>query len=173
MISLTFVRISNCSHGTVGRTTGFRSGRYGFESQPLHTCFNFSSIPEDRDTPLSCIRSLETRIFLKLGMVPPPHEIFRYCVTKNFRQKIVMPPSFARKYSIPDFFWNTEGFSHEFFRTVRQKNSQRKIVISLSYAWHFSIPEIFLYTEVFPNEIFRYCETKYFELKVVIPPLLH
>ena len=33
-------QFSNCSHGTVGRTTGLRSGRYGFEYQPLPTFFN-------------------------------------------------------------------------------------------------------------------------------------
>ena len=51
MILLTFARNSNCSHGTVGRTTGFRSARYGFESQPLPPLFNFINTTENPDTP--------------------------------------------------------------------------------------------------------------------------
>ena len=39
IISLTFVRISNCSHGTVGTTTGFWSEMYGLEYQTLPTFF--------------------------------------------------------------------------------------------------------------------------------------
>ena len=35
MISLTFFKISNCSHSILGRTKGFWSGRYGFKSQHL------------------------------------------------------------------------------------------------------------------------------------------
>ena len=41
MISLTFVRSSNGSHGAVGRTTGFWSARYGFESPNLPKFFIF------------------------------------------------------------------------------------------------------------------------------------
>ena len=50
MNSLTFVRNSNDSHGTVGRTTGFRSGGYGFESQPLPPFLNLIITTENRDT---------------------------------------------------------------------------------------------------------------------------
>ena len=54
---------SNGSHGTMSGTTGFRSGRYGFESQALTTLFNLIITTENRDTaPPS----------------PPMHKIFRY-----------------------------------------------------------------------------------------------
>ena len=43
----------NGSHGTMGRTTGFWSGRFGFESQILRTFFNLHITTENRDTPLS------------------------------------------------------------------------------------------------------------------------
>ena len=51
MISLTFVRSSNGSHGTVGRTTVVWSGRYGFESQPSPTFLIITT--ENLDTPPS------------------------------------------------------------------------------------------------------------------------
>ena len=41
---------SNGSHGTMGRTTGFWSGRFGFESQPFSTFFNLFNTTENRDT---------------------------------------------------------------------------------------------------------------------------
>ena len=88
MISLTFVRNSNGSHGTVGRTTGFWSGRYRSESQPLPT-------------------------FLK------------YYDAKLWYR----PRSYAWKFSIPEFFWNQEGFPHEIFWDSETKQFRRKIVI--------------------------------------------
>ena len=67
-----FFRNSNGSHGTVGRKTGFESGRYGFESQPSATFFNLIIITtENRDTTLLCMKIFDTRIFLKQGRVPP------------------------------------------------------------------------------------------------------
>ena len=49
MISLTFVRSSKGSHGTVGRTTLVSSGRYGFESQPSPTFLIITT--ENSETP--------------------------------------------------------------------------------------------------------------------------
>ena len=69
MILLTFARNSNCSHGTVGRTTGFWSARYGFESQPLPPLFNFINTTENRDTPLFCMKIFDTRTSLNPGRV--------------------------------------------------------------------------------------------------------
>ena len=60
----------NCSHGTMGRTTGFRSARYGFESQPLPTFFNLIITTENRGTLLLCMKSIDTRNFPKHRRVP-------------------------------------------------------------------------------------------------------
>ena len=67
MISLTFVRKSNCSHGPVGRQQG--SEAVGTGSNPslyLHF-FNSINATENRDTPppppLLCMIIFETRIF--------------------------------------------------------------------------------------------------------------
>ena len=54
-ISLTFVGICNCPHGTVVRTKAFGNGGYGFNSEPLPTFFNFFNTTENRETPLPFI----------------------------------------------------------------------------------------------------------------------
>ena len=79
MISLTFVTNSNGSHGTVGKTTGFSSGRYGFESQLLPTLYNLTITTENCDTPTIT------------------HEKFQY-----------QNSSEARKGSYTKFFWYCE-----------------------------------------------------------------
>ena len=112
-------------------------------------------------------------------------EIFWYSQTKTFRRKIFsvlwnkkkfprwsFPPSFAWKFSIPEFFRNTEVFSYEFYRHCETKIFQRSLVISPSYAENFAIHEIFWNTELLPNEIFRYCVTKVFDGETWYPPSL-
>ena len=126
MISLTFVRISNCSHGIVGRTTGFRSRNYGVESQALPTFFNFINTTENRDNPFLCMRSFEARNFLKPRMVP--YEISWYCETKKFRRiNVITPIHLIHKlFYTPEKFWYTERFPHEVFRHCETKKSWTK-----------------------------------------------
>ena len=64
---MTFVGISfpNGSHGRVGRTTWFRSGRYGLEFQPLPAFLNLNMKTENRDMQ----ECFDTRSFLKPGKV--------------------------------------------------------------------------------------------------------
>ena len=38
------------------------------------------------------------------------------------------PPSYPKIFSLPEFFWNTKGFSHEVFRYFQIKNIRRKTV---------------------------------------------
>ena len=87
-VSLTFVRNSNGSRGTVGRTTGFWSARYGFESQPSPTFLTIITT-ENRDTPPLLPPLLSLNFFapgnlLKHSTQGFPCEFFRYCETKNF-----------------------------------------------------------------------------------------
>ena len=159
MISLAFFRSSNCSNGTVGRTTGSRSGRYGFESQPLHTFLNFINTTEKRDTPFLCMINLETRTFLKPGRVPLrnfsvlwekkiskenviPRLLFSiscssipeiFCSSERFLYEISRHcEHYTWKFSKPDF-WNTEGLRYEYYRHCETEKIQRKIVISLPF----------------------------------------
>ena len=144
MIWLTFIRISDSSHGTVGRATGLWVGRYEFESQPSLTFLNFINTMENRDTPaLLYMKIFETKILLKPGKAhlrnvpvlgdkkfstenreswlpsptpPPPYawyfsipeqiflkhrrvpsEIFWYCETKDFQQKMVIKDRLLHK----------------------------------------------------------------------------
>ena len=78
MISLTYVRISNFSHGTADWTTGFCSA------------FNFINTTENRDTPPLMHENFRYRSFseTKKGS---PRNFLRYCDSKNFRRKIVIP----------------------------------------------------------------------------------
>ena len=93
-----------------------------------------------------------------------PGEVFSVLWDKrNFRQNLESSPSFAWKFSIPDFFWNTEVFSYEFYRQCETINFQRSLVIPPCYAQNFAIHEFFWNTELFPNENFRYCGTNVFD----------
>ena len=65
-----------------------------------------------------------------------------------------MPPSYAWKFSIKEFFWNTKVFSNEIFWYSQTKTFRRKIVIPLLSIKYFSLPEIFWNTEWFPGEVF-------------------
>ena len=86
---------SNGYHGTVDRTTRFWSGRYGFESQPSPTFLIITT--ENLDTP-SLLPPLIHKLFapgnlLKHSTQGFPYEIFLYCETKVFLEKIVIFPS--------------------------------------------------------------------------------
>ena len=48
-------------------------------------------------------------------------KFFRSCQKKNFDKTVKFPPSFARKFSIPEFFRHTEVFSYEFYRHCETK----------------------------------------------------
>ena len=47
----------------------------------------------------------------------------------------MMLPSYAWKFSMPEIFWNTEGFPYEFFWHRETKKIQRKIVMK----WNMEI----------------------------------
>ena len=69
--SMKFVRISKCSNGKEGKTTGFWSGSSEFESQPLPTFFNFINTTENGDSPpLLSIKFFATKIFFKHRKIP-------------------------------------------------------------------------------------------------------
>ena len=93
LISLTFVKNSIDSHGTVGVKTKFCSGRYRFESQPVLTFWKLNITTERRETarPSYAWKILIREISLNVEGFP--YEIFRYCETKNFQQKNVISPS--------------------------------------------------------------------------------
>ena len=105
----------------------------------------------------------DTRIFLEKRRVP--YQVFHFgLVRQNFlRQYSDAPLSYAWNFSIPEIFWNTEGFPHVFFWHCETKSFRRKIVIPLSLIDNFFyIPENFWNTEGTPYEVFRSCETKNF-----------
>ena len=109
---------------------------------------------ENRRIPLQSFsfRSCETKNFDGKSWYPPPRihnffpyqknsekpngflaKFFRSCEMKNIFDKTVKL-SFAWKFSIPEFFRNTEMFSYEFYRHCETKIFQRSLVISPSYA---------------------------------------
>ena len=85
---------------------------------------NFST--ENRDTsPLLPIKIFSLpEIFWNTEWFPG--EVFSVMWDeKNFRQNRDASPSFAWKFSIPEFFRNTEVFSYEFYRHCETKIFQR------------------------------------------------
>ena len=62
-----------------------------------------------------------------------PGEVFSVLWDRKIFDKTVkLPPSFAWKFSIPELFRNTEGFSYEFYRHCETKIFQRSLVRSPS-----------------------------------------
>ena len=78
--------------------------------------------------PLLTLEFFGTRNFLKQkGFL---QEMFRYRETKKPRRKtMIIPPSYPRKFSIPECFRNKKGSFTKCFGTVRQEKYGRKIVI--------------------------------------------
>ena len=66
------------------------------------------------------------------------------------------PRTYAWKFSIKEFFWNTEVFSNEIFWYSETKNFDGKSWYPppLLFIKFFSLPEIFWNTEWFPGEAF-------------------
>ena len=126
MISLTLVKNSNCSHGTVGKKTGFWSGRYGFEPRPLLTFFNFIETTANHFTPLLCMKIFRYQKIIETQEVSS---------TKSFgtvRQKIFEgipwfpPPPMHKIFPYLKFSETIKGSHTNFLIRLRQKNSNEK-----------------------------------------------
>ena len=98
--------------------------------------------------------------------------MFRYCETKKLDGESWYPsPSYAWKFSIPEFFSNTEGFPQDFFRYCEKKRFDKK-------SWPTPLMhKIFGYLKLVKTwgvpvsyEIFRHCEMKIFPRRIVILP---
>ena len=87
---------------------------------------------EKRETPhLLSIIFFHTRKYPKHRR-DPLRSFFCSCEAKNYRESHDAP-SYASKFSIPEFFWTTEGFSYEVFWYRETKNFRQEIVISPSH----------------------------------------
>ena len=92
---------------------------------------------------------------------------------KKFRQnRDASSPSYAWKFSMKEFFWNTKVFSNKFFRYSETKQFRRKIVIPVLCIKFFNTPNFLTHWRE-AHEYFRRCETKHFRRKLVIPPIMH
>ena len=58
------------------------------------------------------------------------YEIFRYCVTKQFRRDLLITPFHPKKGFHTWYFWNTEGFFYEVFWYCEAEQFRKKIVIN-------------------------------------------
>ena len=85
------------------------------------------------------------------------------------------PPSYAWKFSIKEFFWNTRVFSNEIFRYSETKTSTENCDTPPPLMQTFSIPEIFATVKDSPTKFFGTVRQKKFRRKVLIlpPPLIH
>ena len=82
-------------------------------------------------TPLLSINFLANGKFLKHSTEGFLYEMFRYCATKQFRQKFVIRATLAYvpDFSIPETFWNTERILYGMFRYCETKQFRQKLVI--------------------------------------------
>ena len=122
--------LSNGYHGTVGRTTGFWSGRYGFESQPSPTFLIFTT--ENLDTPFppspplihklfrswKCSETQHTRV--------PPTKFFCTARQRIFYRKFGFSPLRHKIFRCPKLSETQKGSSSKFFGTMRQIFSNGK-----------------------------------------------
>ena len=92
--------------------------------------------------------------------VPLQKLSFRSCGKKEIG-KIVMPPSYAWKFSKKGFFRKSTVFSNELFQYSHTKTFRRKIVIPpLLSIKNFCLPETFWKTEGFFYRSFRFGPVK-------------
>ena len=98
-----FVRISNCSHGTVGKSTGLWGDRYWFESLSLPTFLNFINTTENRDTLFLCMKIFDTRTFFKYRRIPLRN--FSVLWDKKFSTENRDIPHFCIKYRNQWWYW--------------------------------------------------------------------
>ena len=118
---------------------------------------------ENRDTPLLGIKFFDTRNFVKNRRVPLRNDSVLWDKT------ILTPPpplSYPYFVSIPEIFWNTEGFPYEVFRFFETKNfRQNRYALQISYGHpppmhgKFQYPK-FSETPKCSNEVFRYWDKK-------------
>ena len=153
----------------MGRTTGFWSGRSGFESLSCQIFLWFHwHLSEFLIVPMAQWVGQQGSEAVEAGSIP---SLYLHFLTLLIRPKIVIPTSYAWEVSRPEFVWNQEEFPDEIgkfrnqedFRTVRKKID--KIVIPY-YPKNIRCQNI---SET-PYEIFRYRETKNFRRKIVILP---
>ena len=133
---------SNGYHGTVGSTTGFWSGRYGFESQPSRKFL--INTTENLDTPSLLppsffLNFLLLEILWNTAHKGSPTKFFGTARQKIFYRKSSFSPLRHKVFRYPKL---SEGFLYEMFWYCETKQVWRKIVIpAASYPQHFSIPE--------------------------------
>ena len=159
---------SNGSHRTVGRTTGFWTGRSGFDSLSrqisLWFHWHLSEVPM---VPMALWVGQQWFEAVDTGSNPSLHLHF-----KLLRRKIlILPPSaplLSLNFLLLKIFWNTahKGSPTKFFGTARQKIFYRKSRFSPLRHKIFRYPKL---SEGFLYEMFWYCETKQFWRKIVIP----
>ena len=79
---------------------------------------------------------------------------------KNFLSESRYTPSYSKMFSIPELFWNTEGFLYETFWYYETKNAQRKIV---KPPYRYKSPKSTKHwnTEGFIYETVSYCAAKF------------
>ena len=83
-----------------------------------------------------------------------------------------MPPSYALKFSIKEFFWSTKVFSNEIFQYSETKTPTENRDTAPPLIQTFSIPEIIGTIKDSPTKIFG-TETKKFSTENLdTPPLL-
>ena len=117
---------------------------------------------------LSIIFFFDTKNFLENRRVPLQSFSFRSCETKNFDKTVKLPPSFAWKFSIPEFFRNTEVFFYEFYRHWDKNFSTEFSDIPLLCIKFFAIRN-FLKHRTVPQRIFSALCDKSFRRRKVIP----
>ena len=115
----------NDSHGTVGRTTWFWSGRSGFESLSCQILLWFhwhlTQIPM---VPLAQWVGQQGFEAVDTGLNP---SLYRHFLTQILRRKIVISPLLCIKiFRYTKFSETPKGSPKNFFGTVRQKIFDRK-----------------------------------------------
>ena len=134
MFSMTFPSQSIGSQGTVGKTTRFCSGRYGFGSQPPSAYFIITITSENFDIAsfLMCMKSFQTRDSLEPGRVPLRSFSVMWDKEIPTQNRKIPLPLLCIMFFITRFFLKHRRVPAEFFWHCEGKKFRQRIVIPSS-----------------------------------------
>ena len=112
-------------------TTGnfLKHSTEGFSCEVFGYCETKKNSTEDRDITSLSIKLFDTQNFLKHRRDSLRNDSILWNKTILTENRDTRPLSYPSHFSIPEIFWNTEGFLYEYFRHCEAKIFQQKVVI--------------------------------------------
>ena len=107
--------------------------------------------------PLFSLSNFGIRVFLKFKSVLLSKISVKWDEKKYERRLVIGATlSYPKHFSVPEFFWNTEGYLYDMFWYSEAKQIRRRVVILPTpfYPKSLSKPDSFWNTDIFPLQCF-------------------